>query len=204
MSKPISQLTIATFNPGKLREYRAMLEGSLIELRSLNEFPDVTEVNETASTFAGNAVLKAVGYAVSTGTYTLADDSGLEIAALKGRPGVHSARYGGGDLSFAEKIRLVLSEIEEWGSQDRRARFVCETAIADQGGIIRFTARGECRGTIARAPRGDGGFGYDPIFVPEGFERTFGEISSADKHKISHRARAFAQIILFLRDNAAD
>jgi XTP/dITP diphosphohydrolase len=201
MNNSITHLTIATFNQGKLQEYRAMIKGIAIELRSLSEFPQVAEVDETAETFAGNAALKASEYATATGSFTLADDSGLEIAALGGRPGVFSARYGGDDLSFAEKIAFILAELRECGDSDRTARFVCETAIADAEGKILITARGECRGAIAAAPHGHGGFGYDPIFVPAGLEMTFGELAAADKHRISHRALAFAQIIPFLRDN---
>lgn len=178
-----------------------MLDGLELELSTLADHPHVAEVDESGSTFAENAVLKAAGYAEVTGTFTLADDSGLEIAALGGRPGVLSARYGGEGMSFAEKTELVLGEIARTGNRDRRARFVCETAIADPSGAILFTARGECCGVIAAEPRGDGGFGYDPVFIPEGYKETFGELSPAVKHQISHRARAFAQIIPFLRDN---
>ena len=196
-------ITIATFNRGKADEYGEMLKGINWSFRTLDDFPGLTEVPETAETFAGNAALKAVGYASATGTITLADDSGLDVAALGGRPGVLSARYGGADLDFPGKIRLILDELRSTGANDRRARFVCEIAIADATGAVIFTARGECIGSIAPAPCGTGGFGYDPIFIPQGFDSTFGELSSLVKHQISHRARAFAQIIPFLCDNIA-
>ncbi len=203
MGTALSDITIATFNSGKLNEYRTMLEGIGLNIRALSDFPGVADVAETADTFAGNAALKAVGYARATGSVTLADDSGLEVAALGGRPGVLSARYGGENTSFEEKMRSLLNEIAQSGSDDRRARFVCEAAIADENGVIRFTSRGECRGTIAYEPRGNQGFGYDPLFLPDGFEHTFGELPDHVKHQISHRALAFAQIIPYLRDNMA-
>jgi XTP/dITP diphosphohydrolase len=203
MGHVISDLTIATFNNGKLNEYRTMLEGIRLNVRDLSDFPGIPDVEETADTFVGNAVLKAVGYAKATGSITLADDSGLEVAALGGRPGVLSARYGGENTSFDEKMSLLLNEIAKTGSGDRRARFVCEAAIADAQGVIRFTARGECPGTISAEPRGKRGFGYDPLFIPHGLELTFGELPDDVKHQISHRAMAFAQIIPYLRDNTA-
>jgi XTP/dITP diphosphohydrolase len=134
---------------------------------------------------------------------TLADDSGLEIAALGGDPGVRSARYGGEDITFADKIQLVLKAMNSKPDHDRRARFVCSVAIADREGNIVHTSNGICNGRIAMEPRGDLGFGYDPIFVPDGFDQTFGELSNDVKQKISHRASAFARIIPFLRDNIA-
>lgn len=203
MTKATPMITIATFNSGKASEYRTMLKDVNARIRTLDEFSSISEVPETAPSFAGNAALKACGYAVATGTSTLADDSGLEVAALGGRPGVLSARYGGDELSFAEKMQLILAELASAHSTDRRARFVCEIAIADPTGEILFSARGLCNGTIAAEPRGTGGFGYDPIFIPDGYNATFGELAEAVKHQISHRARAFAQIIPFLRDYTA-
>ncbi len=200
MVKLPEPITIATFNTGKFIEYRAMLAGSNVELRQLSDLTNVSEVPETSATFAGNAALKATGYAKATRTATLADDSGLEIAALDGRPGVLSARYGGEGTSFAEKMELILGEITASGSSARRARFVCEIAVADKRGEILFTSRGTCTGTIASEPRGERGFGYDPIFLPDGYDQTFGELSTAVKHRISHRAIAFNQIIQYLRD----
>ncbi len=197
----LPQLTIATFNRGKLTEYLQLLDGIDLRLKSLTDFENIVEVDESGDTFAENARLKASGYAIQTGTRTLADDSGLVVDALDGRPGVLSARYGGDDLDFAGKMALLLEEIRGSGKTDRRARFVCEIAIADEHGTVRFNTRGVCQGTIARSPRGSGGFGYDPIFVPNGFQETFGELSGAIKHEISHRALAFAQIIPYLRDN---
>lgn len=203
MSDRIRILTIATFNAGKLAEYREMLSEFDLEIRALEDFPNLSEIDETAATFAGNASLKATGYAIATGSFTLADDSGLEVAALEGRPGVLSARYLGEGTSFTEKMASLLEELRLTGSDDRRARFVCEAAIADKSGTILFSARGECRGKLAAKPAGSNGFGFDPIFIPDGFKQTFGELSAGEKRSISHRAAAFEQIIRYLRENTA-
>lgn len=199
----ISELTIATNNTGKLAELRSLLENESIELKALSHFPHAVEVEETGSTFIENASLKASEYALQTGSFTLADDSGLEVDALGGRPGVLSARYGGDDIGFPEKMELILNELNSSGSTDRRARFVCAIAVAAPDGRIVFEAEGVCEGRIADTPAGSGGFGYDPIFVPDGFNSSFGELSAAVKQQISHRARAFAEIMPFLRDFTA-
>ena len=199
MSSETHKLLIATNNPGKIAELKDMLAGVLFELFSLDDFPSVTEVEETGLTFDENARLKASGYARQTGLLALADDSGLEVEALDNRPGVLSARYGGRDTSFAEKMEKLLAELDKTGDVARRARFVCSMAIADASGEILFTSEGICNGTIASQPRGSGGFGYDPLFIPDGFDRTFGELNEAIKRKISHRARAFCEIMPFLR-----
>ena len=201
--RKLPQLTIATFNRGKLAEYLSFLQGTEVDLKGLADFPNVTEVDESGATFAENARLKAAGYALQTRSWTLADDSGLVVDALGGRPGVLSARYGGDGIDFAGKMTMLLDEIRQSGQADRRARFICEIALSDKHGAVRFESRGVCEGTIAAAPLGSGGFGYDPIFIPVGFQKTFGELSGAIKHEISHRARAFAQIIPYLRDNMA-
>lgn len=193
-------IVIATGNGGKAREIREMLRSVPVPLRDLTDFPHIAEVPETGSTFVENARLKALGYAAATGLRSLADDSGLEVAALDGRPGVLSARYGGDGLGFAEKIELLLGEMAESGGGDRGARFVCSMVLADENGNVLTEAEGECRGTIAPLPRGSGGFGYDPIFIPEGYERTFAELPDAVKGEISHRARAAEKIMRYLLD----
>jgi XTP/dITP diphosphohydrolase len=198
MTTPLS-IVIATGNPGKVRELEQLLAEIPVTLKGLTDFPGITDVDETGSTFAENAELKAVGYARQTSRWTLADDSGLEVAALGGRPGVHSARYGG-DVGFEEKWLLLLEEMSRSGNGRRDARFVCSMVLADETGRVLFTAEGECRGQIAPEPRGRGGFGYDPIFVPEGFDKTFGELPDQIKAQISHRARASAKIIRYLLD----
>jgi XTP/dITP diphosphohydrolase len=192
-------LLIATNNAGKVRELHELFSGMPIKLRSLGDFPGITEIDETGSTFLENAMLKAKGYAAQTGLMALADDSGLEVAALDGAPGIYSARFAGENTGFDVKIDRILSLLAEEKNQDRSSRFVCSMAVADATGEIRFTAEGICEGVIAFSPRGNGGFGYDPIFVPDGFDLTFGELPDPVKQQISHRARAFCEIMRFLR-----
>lgn len=193
------KLLIATHNFGKLAELRSLLTDLPLELIGLSYFENVTEVEETGTTFIDNAKLKATGYAQQTGLLALADDSGLEVDALDGRPGVLSARYGG-DVGFDQKMQLLLGEMNDSVNDSRAARFVCAIAIAAPDGKILQTTEGICAGNIAKKPCGNGGFGYDPIFIPDGFNETFGELSGAVKQKISHRARSFEQIMPFLRD----
>ncbi|HEX8175632.1 MAG TPA: XTP/dITP diphosphatase [Pyrinomonadaceae bacterium] len=192
------ELVIATRNRGKLVEVRELLHDLNINLRSLTDFPASTEVEETGRTFAENASIKAAAYALQTGSWTLSDDSGLEVDALNGAPGVYSARYAGEQATDAERMELLLLELARTGDSERRARFVCAVSLADPAGRIVKIATGTCEGRIAHAPRGSLGFGYDPIFIPEGFEQSFGELSSEIKQVISHRARALAETRSFL------
>ena len=194
-----SKLVLATSNWGKLAELQQMLADTTISILSLADFGSIVKVEESGSTFAENAILKAVGYARQIGLPTLADDSGIEIAALDGRPGIHSARYGG-DTPFAEKMSLVLAEVTTIDPNNRHARFVSSIALASADGKVIQTVEGVCTGSLASGPRGKGGFGYDPIFVPDGFDQTFGELPNAIKGQISHRSRAFSQIMPYLRD----
>jgi XTP/dITP diphosphohydrolase len=193
------KLLIATSNPGKIAELSEMLAGSGIEIIGLNDLIDIEDVEETAATFAANARLKAVGYARQAGMPALADDSGLEVTALGGRPGVFSARYGGDTLPFSEKIEKLLDELAGSTSDDRSARFVCVMSLATPDGRIVGETHGICGGKLTNESRGSGGFGYDPIFVPDGYDETFGELPDAVKAQISHRARAFSQIMPILR-----
>lgn len=192
-----AELLIATRNAGKIRELEELLADLPVKLRSLNDFPGIIEPEETGATFAENAVLKASDYARQTGIWALADDSGLEVEALGGAPGILSARYAGVEASDAERIAKLLGELEK--AENRAARFVCAMAIADKTGGTRFQAEGICGGEITDAARGTKGFGYDPVFVPEGFSETFGELSGEVKSQISHRARAVNKIIAYLR-----
>jgi len=203
LAMPFPKLLLATTNAGKLAEWRELVAPVSIDVKSLAELKTFIEVEETGLTFAENAVLKAAGYAKQSGLPTLADDSGLEVHALGDRPGVHSARYGGIDISFDQKIEKLLEELKASSIEDRSARFVCSIAIANSEGHVIYSNEGVCKGAIAQQPRGSGGFGFDPIFIPAGFESTFGELSADVKQKISHRARAFERIIPFLRDNIA-
>ncbi|CAN5527588.1 XTP/dITP diphosphatase [soil metagenome] len=192
-------LLIATNNPGKVIELNGLLAEMSWNTRNLNDFPNIAEVPETGVTFEENARLKATGYARETGLYALADDSGLEVTALGGRPGVYSARYGGEGTSFTDKMAMLLAELDKSGNPDRSARFVCSIAIAEPAGDIIYVSEGVCHGWIGQSPLGSCGFGYDPLFIPDGFDQTFGELPDTLKQKISHRSEAIRQIIPFLQ-----
>lgn len=194
-----TELLIATSNQGKVRELESLLSGVPVALKSLDELNDIDQVEETGTTFRENAELKAAGYAMQSGIWSLADDSGLEIAALGGAPGIYSDRFAGEGASNEAKMVKVLDELAVTTTASRNARFVCVMSIADNTGKIVFTAEGTCEGTIALEARGNNGFGYDPIFIPNGFDRTFGELPRHIKQQISHRARAVAEIIRYLQ-----
>jgi XTP/dITP diphosphohydrolase len=195
----VRKLLIATHNPGKIREYQTLLADLPLTVTSLQAEGIDHDVEETGTTFTENAVIKAQSYAAQTGFWSLADDSGLEVEALGNAPGIFSARYAGENATDLEKIIKLLYELEKTSDPKRLARFVCAMAISDEKGEIKFLTEGVCNGRIALSPSGAGGFGYDPIFVPDGFEQTFGELSDEIKQKISHRARAAQNIIAFLR-----
>jgi XTP/dITP diphosphohydrolase len=189
---------MATRNPGKIRELQEILQDAGLTLLSLNDFPELGEIPETGATFQENAALKAREVARRTGLPALADDSGLEVAALGGRPGVYSARYAQdrtlpappGD---ADNWRKLLEELQGVPWEQRSARFVCEIALAFPDGRL-FRARGECAGSIALAPRGTQGFGYDPVFWVPAYGATMAELGPEIKNRISHRARALAAL----------
>ena len=192
------KILIATRNPGKRREYRALLGGGLanripIEWVMLNDIGITTDVEETSSTFEENARLKAESYARESGLLTLADDSGLEVQALNGAPGVQSARYGGPRATDADRYRRLLRALEHVPTGQRGARFVCVVAVCTPGGEL-HTAEGECRGNITYQPRGSHGFGYDPIFYIPDLGMTMAEVEPDLKNQISHRARALEAI----------
>ena len=191
-------LLLGTRNAGKLREIENILGEIPWRICSLREFEDVAVAPEDAETYAENAILKAQFYARETGLCALADDSGLEVAALGGAPGVYSARYAGENASDADRRKLLLSNLEFVALADRQARFVCAVAIAMPDGNVLNVTEGICTGTIIFAPRGSGGFGYDPLFVPEGFNQTFAELSDSIKNRISHRGRALLKTRDFL------
>ncbi len=183
---------VATRNRGKLREIAAILAGLPLTVRGLDEFPEAPPVPETGSTFEENACLKALAAARATGRPALADDSGLEVDSLGGRPGVHSARYAGegaGDEALCRKLLLELTGVDR---EHRRARFVCVLAAAGPTGIL-WTVEGACCGYVNEEMRGRGGFGYDPIFFYPPLGRTFAELTSAEKNAVSHRGRALSQ-----------
>ena len=182
------RLLIATHNQGKVREYRELLADLPVEVTFLDEMGITTEVEETGESFAENAVIKALGYAEMSGLWTWADDSGLEVDALGGEPGIYSARYG--DLpSEQERYNYLLARLADVPDGQRAARFRCVIALAMPDGDA-FTASGALEGAITYAPRGTNGFGYDPVFQIEHSNLTLAEISSELKNAISHRARA--------------
>jgi XTP/dITP diphosphohydrolase len=189
------KLLLATTNRGKLGEIFPMLAGLPIEVQTLGDYPPVAPPEETGSTFAENARQKALFYADHVRSLTVAEDSGLEIDRLGGRPGVHSARFGG-DTTYPEKFTLIEEELRHVPAEDRTARFVCALAVAEGGRIV-FEARGTVEGLIAAEPRGTGGFGYDPIFYYPPFGGTLAEAGDR-KSSVSHRAKAFRQLRAFL------
>lgn len=190
---------LGTSNAHKLAELRAILGNLPLTLLSLDDVADVPEVAETGATFAENAILKAVAYARASGLLTLADDSGLEIDALGGEPGVYSARWAGVDTPYSERFRLILERLAHTPEEQRTARYRCVIAIAgpDDKGLL-ATAEGVLEGMIAAAPRGEGGFGYDPIFYLPAYGKTVAEIAPEVKNRISHRALAAAQARRYL------
>ncbi|MEB3280666.1 MAG: RdgB/HAM1 family non-canonical purine NTP pyrophosphatase [Lyngbya sp.] len=183
----IKTLVVATGNPGKLEEMKAYLSELDVELQLK---PDEIEVEETGETFIENACLKASEVAKATGQWAIADDSGLTVDALNGAPGVYSARYGTSDR---DRIERVLRELGN--SSNRKAAFVCAMAIASPDGEIAIQLEGVCPGEILESPKGDGGFGYDPIFYVPAEQKTFAEMSPEQKHLISHRGQAFKVLL---------
>jgi XTP/dITP diphosphohydrolase len=204
--KPHLELLVATNNPGKIREIQRSLGDLPIMLRFLREFGDISSVEETGATYEENAILKALSYSKKTGLCSLADDSGLEVDLLRGGPGVLSARYGGS--SDHERTETLLRSIRQRALPERTARFVCCMALAGWPLHQAFSTKGDltvlhvceekCEGLIAEEPHGNNGFGYDPVFIPNGHDKTFAELPSAVKNAISHRGKAIAAMRQFL------
>lgn len=185
------KLVLASDNKNKLREFRTLFEGFGVELLSKADVGCMEEVEETGETFAENARIKAEAVMHATGLPAVADDSGLCVDALGGAPGVHSARYTGShDDSDKDRYELLLRNLGE--RTDRSARFVCSLCCAFPNGDI-LTAEGKCEGSILQAPRGENGFGYDPVFQPDGFVCSMAELTMEEKNAISHRGKALAQ-----------
>jgi len=185
-------ILFGTSNQHKLAELRAILGDLPYTLLGLDDIASAPEVEETGATFAENAILKATAYARASGLLTLADDSGLEIDALGGEPGVHSARWAGIDTPYSERFRIILERLSQTPPERRTARFRCVIAIARPEGLL-TTAEGVLEGMIATEPRGVGGFGYDPILYLPAYAKTVAELPAEVKNQISHRARAAAQ-----------
>ena len=202
---PFFEILIATHNPGKIREVQEALQSLPVRVRYLQEFPEVSEVDEVGVTYEENAVLKALGYANQTGICALADDSGLEVNTLGGKPGVHSARYGGKSLSDHARVKKLLGALSKHRDSDRSARFVCCMALAGwpaasgRKAELLTVTEAKCEGAIASQARGTYGFGFDPVFVPKGYLETFAELPAEIKARISHRAKALAAIRESLR-----
>ena len=185
------RLLVATTNRGKLAEIRDILGGTPTTLATLDDHPGIAEPEETGTTFAANARLKARYYAGATGELTVAEDSGLEIDALDGEPGVRSARFNG--ESYADKFAAIRRMLAERGAGGSTARFVCALAVARPGAVL-WEAAGVVEGRVQLPPRGGGGFGYDPIFHYPPYGRTLAEVTPEEKAAVSHRGRAFRQL----------
>ena len=188
------EVLLATGNAGKLRELREIAAGSPLTFRGLADFPNVPEAVEDGATFAENARLKALHYAAATGSYTLADDSGLEVDALGGAPGVHSARYAGEPRSDAANNRKLLEALAGVPPEQRTARFRCAMALARAGAVL-CESNGTVEGRITDEPRGENGFGYDPLFLVPALGQTVAELSADRKHALSHRGQALRAML---------
>jgi XTP/dITP diphosphohydrolase len=195
------RIALASSNPGKLREYLE-LAGPHIQIELLANFRDLPPFEESAPTFAENAAGKALHYSRHTGELVLADDSGLVVPALRGAPGVHSARYAGPDATDADRYRKLLREMEGKEEDARRARFVCVIAIARERQAIAVVSD-RAEGVLTHEPRGSGGFGYDPIFLFPELGWTYAELAPAEKNQYSHRGKAFRKIIKVLEDSVS-
>ncbi|MCG9968714.1 XTP/dITP diphosphatase [Pelotomaculum terephthalicicum JT] len=193
------KLVLATNNKGKVREMSEMLASCGIEVLSLADFPQVGDIEEDGDTFQANAVKKAAITAELTGLTALADDSGLEVDYLGGAPGVYSARFAGEEKSDRANNEKLLRLLAGLPPDKRAARFQCVMAIARPGGFV-HTVQGTCEGVIAGEPRGDMGFGYDPLFYLPDYDKTFAELDLSVKNKISHRGKALAQVLEYLSE----
>ncbi len=185
----VMKILIATRNAHKLAEIREMLPG--LEIVGTEAWADVPDPEETGTTFEANAIIKAEAWCAATGLPAIADDSGIAVDALGSEPGIHSARYAGGHGDAAANNAKLLRELDGVPAEKRTARFVCALAFARPGQPTE-TLRGVCEGRVIEALHGSHGFGYDPLFIPEGYDQTFGELPDTVKATLSHRARAFA------------
>lgn len=196
----MKQIIVATKNEGKAKEFKKFFSAFRIDAVSLLDLPDsIPDVEETGDTFEENAALKAEAIANLLDVPTLSDDSGLVIDALNGRPGIYSARYAGEAKNDKANVKKVLEELKNVPAEERTARFVCVLAIAAPNQQT-FFCKGTCEGTIAFAPAGSNGFGYDPIFIPNGYNQTMAQLLPDEKNKISHRRNAIAQLENWMND----
>lgn len=191
-------LLIGSGNRDKAAELRQLLADSPWTLKALSDFPAIEEPEEVGETFEENALAKADYYSAHFDLPCVADDSGLEVAALEGAPGIYSARYAGLECSYDDNNQKVLARLSNLNGSQRSARFVCCAAYVEPGGA-RHTEHGFVEGVMAESCRGRHGFGYDPLFVPAGYDQTFAEMAPSEKHKLSHRGRAFALMVAYLQ-----
>lgn len=194
----MQKVILATANADKANELRAILSGTPVEIVTPGDLGGMPETEENAASYAGNALLKACAARDYFGLPAAADDSGLEVEELEGAPGVYSARYAGPDCSYEDNNRQLLHEMEAILPRDRLAQFICVAALALPNGK-EYVFTGLLPGNIAEEPRGKNGFGYDPVFIPDGGERTFAEMTPKEKNKISHRYRAFKHLAAGLK-----
>ena len=195
----MKQLLLATHNPDKAKEFQSMLGDLGVEVVTLDAFPSIGPIAEDADTLEGNALLKAAAVFEATGLPSLADDTGLEVHYLGGAPGLYSSRYAGEKVTYAENVAKLLKDLRGVPPRRRAARFRAVLTFLAPGQSPK-TVEGICSGAIIESPRGHGGFGYDPVFVPTGETRTFAEIGGIDKNKISHRGRAVERMRPILRE----
>src|SRR5271170_5069961 len=193
----VTKLFLASSNPGKLREYLELARGSGVAIELLPRFGEFPSFEESAPTFAENSAGKALHYSRFTDEAVLADDSGLVVPALGGAPGIHSARYAGPDATDADRVQKLLREMRGKQGDERRARFVCVTAVAKAGRAIAVVSD-LAHGVITDEPRGAGGFGYDPVFLFEELGRTYAELTGDEKNAYSHRGKSFSKLLYML------
>ncbi len=195
----MTRVVLATRNPGKITEVRRILAAAVdeLDLVGLDAFPDLADVAETGATFADNALLKGRAAAAATGLPAVADDSGIAVDALNGMPGVLSARWGGRHGDDEANLDLLLAQVSDVPDERRGAAFVCVAVLVEPGGAERVV-EGRVTGRLLRELRGIGGFGYDPVFVPDGHDRTTAEMAPADKDALSHRGRAFRELAPYI------
>jgi XTP/dITP diphosphohydrolase len=199
---PHLELVIASTNIHKVREFRTLLKAlSGFDLLSLSDFPDYAPPKETGKTFEENASLKAIHAAKTLNRWVIADDSGLVVPALNGAPGIFSARYAGNDATDLENRKKLLDEMQHLIDEDRQAFFECSLALASPAGLKKCV-KGICEGGLLTKDRGGGGFGYDPLFVKHGYNKTFAELGDSIKNRISHRRKALDKMILSLESLA--
>lgn len=200
LDKSVNEIVLATRNPDKRRELGALLGGLGIRIRTVADFPSAPEVEEDGTTCEANAIKKAREIARATGVPAVADDTGLEVDALEGRPGVYAARYAGEHATYEDNCRKLLLELAGVPRLKRTARFLTVAAIAFPSGDVHVT-QGNLEGLITEQPVGDRGFGYDPVFLVPEFDRTLAQLTAEEKNRMSHRAKAFAQMRVWLEEH---